>query len=181
MPAWKHSNKQNVLSITIITRHTKTNWPVATCQPEKQQQPSECCKCYNHYKLSSNSMPARKTHHPAGCVLLQSMSSSVKKWFVMMCNDRIMCSNTIYHFVLHVRQQVFTFFFIAREASIAFVFALKGLAQAKIIKKSLILFWPLNMTIWCKHVHRLELQKFFNFSAAHSPVRLDIETKFPYF
>ena len=25
---------------------------------------------------------------------------------------------------------------------------------------------------------RLELQKFFNFSAAHSPVRLDIETKF---
>ena len=55
---------------------------------------------------------------------------------------------------------------------------LKGLAQAKIIKKSLILFWLLNMTIWCKHVHRLELQKFFNFSAAHSPVRLDIDTKF---
>ena len=37
------------------------------------------------------------------------------------------------------------------------------------------------MTIWCKHVHRLELQKFFNFCAAHLPVRLDIETKFPYF
>ena len=35
---------------------------------------------------------------------------------------------------------------------------LKGLAQAKIIKKSVILFWLLNMTIWCKHVHRLELQ-----------------------
>ena len=34
---------------------------------------------------------------------------------------------------------------------------LKGLAQAK----SVILFWHLNMTIWCKHVHRLELQKFF--------------------
>ena len=49
---------------------------------------------------------------------------------------------------------------------------LKGLAQAKIIKKSVILFWPINMTIWCKHVHRLELQKFFIFSA---------ETKFPYF
>ena len=32
-----------------------------------------------------------------------------------------------------------------------------------------------------KHVHRLELQKFFNFCAAHSPVRLDIETNFPYF
>ena len=38
---------------------------------------------------------------------------------------------------------------------------LKGLAQAKIIKKSVILFWLFNMTIWCKHVHRLELQKFF--------------------
>ena len=37
------------------------------------------------------------------------------------------------------------------------------------------------MTIWCKHVHRLELQKFFNLSVAHSPVRLDIDTKFPYF
>ena len=36
---------------------------------------------------------------------------------------------------------------------------LKGLAQAKIIKKSVILYWLLNMTIWCKHVHRLELQK----------------------
>ena len=56
---------------------------------------------------------------------------------------------------------------------------LKGLAQAKIIKKSVILFWLLNMSIWCKHVHRLELQKFFNFCAAHSPVRLDIKTKFP--
>ena len=37
---------------------------------------------------------------------------------------------------------------------------LKGLAQAKIIKKSVILFRVLNMTIWCKHVHRLELQIF---------------------
>ena len=35
---------------------------------------------------------------------------------------------------------------------------LRGLAQAKIIKKSVILFGVLNMTIWCKHVHRLELQ-----------------------
>ena len=34
---------------------------------------------------------------------------------------------------------------------------------AKIIKKSLILFWLLNMTIWCKHVHMLELQTFFYF------------------
>ena len=38
------------------------------------------------------------------------------------------------------------------------------------------------MTIWCKLVHRLELQKFiFYLCAAHSPVRLDIETKSPYF
>ena len=37
----------------------------------------------------------------------------------------------------------------------------KGLAQAKIKKQSVILFWLINMTIWCKHVHRLELQKFF--------------------
>ena len=40
------------------------------------------------------------------------------------------------------------------------IFSLKGLAQAKIIKKSVILFWLLNITIWCKHVHRLELQIF---------------------
>ena len=40
---------------------------------------------------------------------------------------------------------------------------LKGLAQAKIIKKSVILFRALNMTIWCKHVHRLELQIFIIF------------------
>ena len=40
---------------------------------------------------------------------------------------------------------------------------LKGLAQAKIIKKSMILFRVLNMTIWCKHVHRLELQIFIIF------------------
>ena len=53
------------------------------------------------------------------------------------------------------------------------VTSLKGMAQAKSIKKSVILFWLLNMTISCKHVHRLELDKFFNFCAAHSPVRLD--------
>ena len=40
---------------------------------------------------------------------------------------------------------------------------LKGLAQAKIIKKSVILFWLLYMTIWCKHVHRLELKTFLIF------------------
>ena len=40
---------------------------------------------------------------------------------------------------------------------------LKGLAQAKIIKKSVILFRVFNMTIWCKHVHRLELQIFIIF------------------
>ena len=40
---------------------------------------------------------------------------------------------------------------------------LKGLAHAKIIKKSVILFRVPNMTIWCKHVHRLELQIFIIF------------------
>ena len=40
---------------------------------------------------------------------------------------------------------------------------LKGLAHAKIIKKSVILFRVLNMTIWCKHVHRLELHIFIIF------------------
>ena len=39
-------------------------------------------------------------------------------------------------------------------------------------------FFGLSSWPWCKHVHRLELQKFFNFCAAHSPVRLHIETKF---
>ena len=53
--------------------------------------------------------------------------------------------------------------------------------RSKIKKKSVILFWLLNMTLWCKHFHKLELEKFFNFCAAHLPVRLDIETKFPYF
>ena len=37
------------------------------------------------------------------------------------------------------------------------------------------------MTIWCKHVQRLKMQIFYNFCAAHSPVRLDIETKFSHF
>ena len=37
-------------------------------------------------------------------------------------------------------------------------FRLKGHVHAKIIKKSVILFWLLIMTIWRKHVHRLELQ-----------------------
>ena len=39
---------------------------------------------------------------------------------------------------------------------------LNGLAQAKIIKKSVILFWLTNMTIR-KHVHGLEMQFFFSF------------------
>ena len=49
--------------------------------------------------------------------------------------------------------------------------------RSKIIKKSVILFLLNNMTIWCKHVHRLELEKCFKLCAAHLPVRLDIETK----
>ena len=54
----------------------------------------------------------------------------------------------------------------------------------KITDFSMILAWasPFNMTIWCKHVHRLELQKFFLiFCAAHLPVKRDRKTKFPYF
>ena len=60
-------------------------------------------------------------------------------------------------------------------------FALKPHTQANIIKTSVILFWLPDMTIWCKHVHRLELREFSNFCAAHLPVRLDIETNFRYF
>ena len=62
------------------------------------------------------------------------------------------------------------------------MYFLKGLSQAKIIQKSVIFFLLLNiMTIKCKHVHRLELQFFLMFCAAQLSVRLDIETKFPYF
>ena len=68
-----------------------------------------------------------------------------------------------------------------RDLRLSMQAGLKGLAQAKIMKKSVILFRVLNITIWCKHVQRLELLIFFNFCAAHSPVRLDIETKFPHF
>ena len=38
---------------------------------------------------------------------------------------------------------------------------LKRRNQAKIIKKSLILFWLLNMAIICEHVHRLVMRMFF--------------------
>ena len=54
---------------------------------------------------------------------------------------------------------------------------LKRHNQAKII----FLFWFPNMTVSCKHVHRLELQMFFYFCVAHLPVKRDIKTKFPYF
>ena len=37
---------------------------------------------------------------------------------------------------------------------------LKGQSQAKFIKKSVILFWLLNMTILCKHVHTLDCSFF---------------------
>ena len=54
------------------------------------------------------------------------------------------------------------------KKNILIMVILKGLAQAKIIKKSVILFRVLNMTISCKpisckHVHRLELQIFIIF------------------
>ena len=47
----------------------------------------------------------------------------------------------------------------ASEAQLQVGEHLMGHTHAKIIQKSVILFWLLNMTIWCKHVHRLELQK----------------------
>ena len=52
---------------------------------------------------------------------------------------------------------------VATDKMVKLVRKLKGLNQAKFIKKSVILFWLLNMTIliWCKHVRRLELQGFF--------------------
>ena len=43
---------------------------------------------------------------------------------------------------------------------------LKEHIQAKIIKKSVFLFWLLNMAIICELVHRLELQKSFKFWVA---------------
>ena len=58
---------------------------------------------------------------------------------------------------------VLFFYFTAPVTINGFIMGLKGLAHAKIIKKSVILFRVLNMTIWCKHVHRLELQIFIIF------------------
>ena len=88
----------------------------------------------------------------------------------------VKCSN------LHKATIVITFIAFNNDSEKAWwhnVISLKGQSQAKIIQKSVILFWLPNMAIWCEHVHRLELRKFFlNFCAAHSPVRLDIETKF---
>ena len=50
---------------------------------------------------------------------------------------------------------------------------------APLLFKSWIRPWLLKITnLSIAHVHILELQKFFHFCAAHSPVRLDIETKF---
>ena len=58
---------------------------------------------------------------------------------------------------------------------------IKRINQAEIIKKSVILFWLLNMTMICKQVNRLEMPRFSNFCVAHLPVKRDIETKLPYF
>ena len=60
---------------------------------------------------------------------------------------------------------VFVLFVIRSGSRLALQFGrlLKGHAHVKIIKRSVIFFWLLNMTIWCKHVHRLELQFFLIF------------------
>ena len=49
------------------------------------------------------------------------------------------------------------------SSEISQFFSLKGLAQAKISKKSVILFRVFSMTIWCKHVQGIELQFFLIF------------------
>ena len=40
---------------------------------------------------------------------------------------------------------------------------LKPHNQTKIVKKTSFLFWPVNMSIICEHVHRLELRSLLNF------------------
>ena len=52
---------------------------------------------------------------------------------------------------------------------------LKRHNQAKIIKKSVFLFWLLNMCRGCEQIHRLELCKFFQL-CAHLPVKGGIKT-----
>ena len=54
---------------------------------------------------------------------------------------------------------------------------LKRHNQVRIIKKSAFLFWLLRMTIWCKHVQRLDLRIFLIFCAAH----LQVNRQFLYF
>ena len=44
---------------------------------------------------------------------------------------------------------------------------LKRHNQAKIIKKSVFLFWLFDMSIICQHVHGLELRKLVKFCVAH--------------
>ena len=64
---------------------------------------------------------------------------------------------------MNTNSVVLSVFFSCSVNRFKLCFKLKGLAQAKIVKKSVILFRVLNMTIWCKHVHRLELQIFIIF------------------
>ena len=80
---------------------------------------------------------------------------------------------------LHPDEQIFFQLYSLMKAMLLSGSIIKG-TRSKIMKKSVILFWLLNMTIWCKYVRRLELQKFLNCCAAHLPVRLDIEKKFLY-
>ena len=89
--------------------------------------------------------------------------------------------NKLVSYVHHYRPRSFNFRQIRWIITFLVNSLLKRLNQANIVKRSVILFWLLNLTIWCKHVHRLELQKFLNFCAAHLRVKRDIEKKIPYF
>ena len=55
---------------------------------------------------------------------------------------------------------------------------LKATHQAKIITKSELVFWFLNLAKGCEHVHRLELRKFLKFCVVHLPVKSEKKTKF---
>ena len=55
---------------------------------------------------------------------------------------------------------------------------LKRHNKAKIINKSVFLFWLLDKSITCQHVHRLELRTFFKFCVANLTVKHEIRTKF---
>ena len=124
------------------------------------------------YRLGGTRLESRSGRIFVIVVVIYSALNCSKAWSVQCFSWHTVHYKWTFEVILNKRSRADVSYFLSR------LIYLKGLAHAKIIKKSMILFWLLNMTIWCKHVHRLELQKFLIFSAAHSPVRLDIESKF---